>query len=189
MFKWAIFYGEHPFTENAISERAQIAGAKEAAEWFLNDARSPSIDGHAVRVGVSRLARLFKEIRFSDKPSECSLCTFSADYGACSSRIQQIVDLAEHWSLLIRIPSGQKDKNKRKVDHKYQINGTLAPYWDLPVSRRGAITLTPENVEIMFTSEKNHESGLIRTRFRREAERYSGGKVNAIPPARRTLFR
>ncbi len=33
------------------------------------------------------------------------------------------------------------------------------------------------------------ESGHIQTRFQREGERHSGGKVNAIPAARRTLFR
>ena len=63
-----------------------------------------------------------------------------------------MIDLAQQWSLLLRIGSGQRDKNTRR----YQINSMLCPMWDLPIARRGAISLTPEEVDAVF--DPNHTS-------------------------------
>ena len=61
-----------------------------------------------------------------------------------------MIDLAQQWSLLLRIGSGQRDKNTRRRKAKYQINSMLCPIWDLPIARRGAISLTPEEANAVF---------------------------------------
>lgn len=153
VIKWAAFDGERPFGAASISVNSQQAGVKQAAEWFFNDARMPGDEGQAIRDGISRLARLFREVRYSDKPSECSLCSFSADLSSCSARARRMVGLAENWSLLIKVAGGQRDRNSMRVDEKYQLNAMLSPLWDLPVYRRGVLPLGPREVNAIFDTD------------------------------------
>jgi hypothetical protein len=166
--QWAAYNGEEPFGRSPISVESQQAGVREAAEWFFRDTRAAGTDGRLIRDSIERLARLFREIRYSDKPPECSLCTFSAEISAASLEAQRIVDLAEKWSLLISVPGGQRDRNTMRVDAKYQLNPMLAPRWDLPVSRRGAIALTPREVDAIFDTQRSGEyEGIVRARVGR----------------------
>lgn len=110
----------------------------------------PGIDGITIRAAVSRLATLFREVRFADKPSECSVIAFSTDLSKVTREAARIIDLAEQWSLLVSIIGGQRDKNSRRIDAKYELNRMLSPYWDLPIHRRGTLTLTPEIVTSIF---------------------------------------
>lgn len=151
IFKWSVFYGEEPFTAaRRISRDSQRSGVKEAAEWFYQDARIPGSAGEHVRDGIDRLATLFRDIRFADKPSECSISTFSTDLSKLSPAARQIIETSVNWSLLIKIEGGQRDRNSKRIDAKYQINSMLSPYWDLPISRRGALPLNSEEVNSIF---------------------------------------
>jgi hypothetical protein len=153
IFNWSTFRGEEPFGKGTISTLSQREGVREAAEWFFDDARMPGDDGAAIRASIRRLATLFREIRYSDKPSEKSLCTFSADMTKASPEAQRIVSLAEKWSLLLRVTEGQKDKNTFRIDEKLFINPMLAPKWDLPVSRGGALALPTKEVNAIFDEQ------------------------------------
>jgi hypothetical protein len=150
IFNWASFNGEDPFRGGKVSAASQREGVREAAEWFFDDARMPGGDGAAIRTGVNRLATLFREVRYSDKPSEKSICTFSVDLSQCSIEAQNIIRLAEKWSLLISVSGGQRDRNTMRVDEKFYLNAMLAPKWDLPVSRGGALALNPGEVNAIF---------------------------------------
>jgi hypothetical protein len=151
IFKWSVFNDERPFMHGSkISIDSQRRGVKEASEWFYNDARMTGQNAESVRGGVDKLATLFREVRFSDKPSECSISTFSVDRSQLSDLSKHLIQIAENWSLLIRIEGGQRDRNSMRVDAKYQINSMLAPRWDLPTSRRGALALTTTEVNAIF---------------------------------------
>ncbi len=155
IFQWSLYNGEQPFRDQRkITMQSQRKGVLEASEWFFRDARMAGVDGRVVRDSIERLAMLFKKIRFSDKPSECSLSTFSVDLSKVSGESQRIIELAENWSLLINITGGQKDRNTSRVNMKYQINPMLAPRWDLPISRRGAIALKTDEIDSIFDTEK-----------------------------------
>jgi hypothetical protein len=54
--------------------------------------------------------------------------------------------------LLIDV-GGQRDRNTERVDKKYQLNRVLSPRWDLPVYRRGALALTPAEINAVFDPE------------------------------------
>ena len=150
VFQWASFNDERPFQAEAISVASQQRGVFEAATWFLYDAEVLGTDGVYVQDAITRVADLMRRVRFSDKPAECSLCTFTVDRSAVSRRTREMIDLAQQWSLLLRIGSGHRDKNTRRRKVKYQINSMLCPIWDLPVARRGAISLTPEEADAVF---------------------------------------
>jgi len=150
IFNWGAFNGENPFAGGKVSTASQREGVREAAEWFFDDARMPGDDGSMIRDGVSRLATLFREVRFSDKPSEKAVSTFSADLSQCSAEARRIIHLADKWSLLISITGGQRDRNSMRVDAKFYINAMLSPKWDLPVSRGGTLALTPNEIDAIF---------------------------------------
>ena len=154
IYKWAVFNDEQPFHHGCvISKESQWKGVREASDWFYNDARMTGECGELVRAGIDKLSELFRDIRFSDKPSECSICTFSVDESRVTKATRQLIRAAENWSLLIDVESGQRDRNSMRVDAKYQVNRMLAPRWDLPIFRRGAVGLSPEEVNAIFDPE------------------------------------
>jgi len=111
VFTWSAFYGESPFAKGKISIRAQQDGVKEAAEWFFSEARASGRDGALVRSAMNRLGELLRDLRFSDKPSECTLSTFSVDLGSVTPEARRILTEAQLWSMLIEARDGQHEKN------------------------------------------------------------------------------
>jgi hypothetical protein len=151
IYQWSVFNDESPFVGgNKISISSQKEGVLEASDWFFRDARIVESNGTVIQDSISRLATLFRDIRFSDKPSECSLSTFSVDLTSISPKSKEIIKAAEDRSLLINIPRGQKDRNTMRVDSKFQLNPMLAPRWDLPVHRGGAIALNTAEINAIF---------------------------------------
>ena len=151
--KSAIFYGEVPYGQTAISLKAQRDGVRQAANWFFEDARLIGPSAQGAQYGVERLAGLMRELRFSHKPVDPSLCTFSVAESDISPRARTNIEQAYYSSLLIRVPSGGKEKNSRRVISKYQINPMLAPRFDLPVARRGVIELADEEANAIFDEQ------------------------------------
>jgi hypothetical protein len=180
IFGWATFNGERPFSGGQISIGSQRQGTRDAAEWFFDDARMPGDDGASIRSGVSRLATLFRDVRFSDKPSEKAVCTFSANLAECSEESRRIVSIGEKWSLLIAVPGGQRDRNSMRVDEKYYINSMLSPKWDLPVYRGGALELNTREMNAIFdpASAGSYEEAM-RDRIERMMAPFFGAKRRA----------
>ncbi len=164
VFTWSLFFGERPFREGKISLRAQTEGVSQAAEWFFIEARVPGPTGALVRDAMTRLGQLLREIRFSDKPSECSLSTFSADLTTAAEAAVQVLTEAENWSMLVRIAGGQHERNVGRVDEKYQVHPMLAPRWDLPVARRGALSLSGQEVSSIFAPSTHSNFDAVRKR-------------------------
>lgn len=180
IFSWATFKGESPFTGGKTSISAQTEGVSEAANWFYRDARTKGEDGKAVQDSVERLGTLFRAIRYSPKPSECELTTFSYDTTTVSDEANHIIDIATKWSLLIDI-GNQFDRNSDRVDRKLQINRMIVPRWGLSLSSRGAIALTDKEINIIF-SFKGSESfnDLLKTRVERMTPPLFGKKSKNV---------
>jgi hypothetical protein len=154
IFNWALFNDEKPFEARSISLDAQRHGVLQAAEWFYRDAKTKGEDGAFLQESISRLAELFRVIRFSSKPVECSICSMSLDFATASTQSKKYLDLAVKYSLLIEISGGQRDRNSMRVDVKYQLNSILSPIWDLPISRRGVLPLQTDLVDSIFDPDK-----------------------------------
>lgn len=160
IFAWASFNGERPFQGTPISMRSQQAGVSEASEWFYRDAKMIGREGQLVMDAINRLGTLFRGVRFSEKPSECSCSTFSADVSRASENARRILDLAEKWSLLIEV-GVQRDRNTKRIDKKYQLNRMLAPRWDLSIYRRGVLALAPPELNAIFDSQHAQEFDIL----------------------------
>jgi hypothetical protein len=149
IYRNALFSGERPFDGGVISTDSQTDGIRDAANWFWDDAQ-PDSNGVVVRRAVDALAVFFREVRYSDKPSECDLCSFSVDVDRLTEDARKTLEMAENWSYLIRIKGGAKNKNSRSVDDKFQLSPMLAPKWGLSPRRGGTIELNSVLANALF---------------------------------------
>lgn len=150
IFDWSTYNEEDPLRTGHISIDAQYRGVNEASEWFFNNMRKAGTDGLLIQSATDRLARLFRESRFSDRPAECSLNTFSVAEHELSSEARRVLYLAESRSFVNRIAGGQKYKNSKQIHLKFQIHPMLCPRWQLPLGRRGALALSAETANAIF---------------------------------------
>lgn len=157
VYRWAAFEGEDPFRAHPISQAAQRAAVNQASSWFYQDAPGMGALGVEAQAAIDRLGRLFRVLRFSDKPVESSLVSFSVDSTRLSERARVTVKACEDFSLLIAIPFGQRERNTGGIDQKYQMGGMLSPRWDLPVSRRGSTPLSAVEANAIFDAEAAHD--------------------------------
>ena len=157
IFRWALFNGEAPFEKKKISLDAQRTGVRDATDWFFADAKPLGEEGEQIQKSINRLGDMLRRFRFSDKPVESSLTTFSVDLSSCSSSTREFIDLAEKWALLIRTDTGQKHRNTGLSEDKFQLHPLLAPKWDLPTARRGAIALRVDEVEAIFDPDHDDQ--------------------------------
>ncbi|MYH49032.1 MAG: hypothetical protein F4151_05735 [Gammaproteobacteria bacterium] len=185
-YRWALFNGEDPLFGRRISLDSQQKGVREAAAWFFADARPPGEAGMHVHDAIQRLGDMFRLFRFSNKPVESSLATFSADLTACSARARDVVHLAQQWALLVRAVHGQKDRNTRLMEGKFHLNRLLSPKWDLPTARRGSVRLSPAEMNAIFDPE--HSAAFPRMMTRRLARMNAPFGRGAGPHARQALL-
>lgn len=148
--RWSLFLGEQPFRGDRISLQAQREGVREASSWFLSDAKGLGRIGEETQVSIRRLAGLFREMRFSDKPVEVSCAAFATDRHGLSDAARAGLDEAVSHSLLLEIPNGRRDRNSHVLTHKYHLNPMLAPMFDLPTALRGSVQFTADELDAIF---------------------------------------
>ena len=166
VFDWSIYNGEDPLRSGNISLEAQYRGVRDASEWFFNSMRKAGEDGILIQTAIERLAELFRINRFADRPAECSLNSFSVAEHELSKEARHILTLSENRSFVNRISGGQFHKNSKKVHQKYQIHPMLYPRWQLPIGRRGALSLSRDLAHSIFEIERYEEFEQNRKRFR-----------------------
>lgn len=153
IYRWALFNGEEPFQGSKISIESQRLGVLAATDWFFDDAKPLGKNGEIVQAAIVRLGDLFRLLRFSDKPVESSLASFSADLTTCSNKARHIIELAVQGAMLVRVDRGEKDRNTGFLKSKFHLNRLLSPRWDLPIARRGTVALRSEEVNAIFDPE------------------------------------
>jgi hypothetical protein len=151
IYRRSFFAGEKPFQQGSvISIRSQVEGVRDAAAWFWEDAQ-PDSHGTEVRAAIEALAELFREVRYSPKPAECDLGTFTVGPNVGTAIAREVLQHAENWSYLIRIRDGGVNKNDRAaIDDKFQLSPMLAPRWGVSEHRRGAIPISEEMFDAIF---------------------------------------
>lgn len=150
IFDWSIYNGEDPLAPGGISIEAQRRGVNRASDWFFDNIRTAGADGVLIQSATDRLAEIFRTNRFADRPVECSLNSFSVAEHKLDDETRRILRLCENRSLLNRVIGGQKHRNTKRVEMKFQLHPMLCPRWQLPLGRRGALPLTPEAAQTIF---------------------------------------
>ncbi|MFL5382253.1 MAG: hypothetical protein ACJ8GN_07030 [Longimicrobiaceae bacterium] len=151
--RWSVFLGDRPFSGTPISLAAQREGVREASKWFLEDAKPLGRIGEETQIAIRRLGGLLRDMRFSDKPVEVSCAAFSTDRQGLSTTAIRTLDEAIVRDLLLRIPTGRRERNSQVLHHKYQLNPMLGPIFDLPLGRRGSAKFTAEVLNAIFDPE------------------------------------
>jgi hypothetical protein len=167
IYRRALFAGESPFSAGAISVESQSRGVMDSSAWFWEDAQ-PESDAQEIRDSIEALAVLFRTIRYSERPSECDLSTFSTSFGKLSPESRHIVETSENWSYLIRSKTDAKNRNNEYVEEKYQLAPMLAPKWGLSPYRRGSIEIQPDLANALFDGERQSE---LQKLFRRRIQK------------------
>lgn len=182
--KWAIFNGEDPFRETPVSLRSQQQGVLQASNWYFDDARVIGEDPAALQSAVDRLAGLFRALRFSDKPVEPSLISFSCDEEAIGPRARSVLYAAEQSSLLLRIAGGHKNRNTKRLNACLQLNPMLCPRYDLALGRRGVIELTIDETDAIFDPGlREKATKLLRARVARTTSPFGRSRVDVQQPS------
>lgn len=156
VYRWSIYNGERPFKDGLISQDSQHKGLEDAIKWFMDDARVPGNDGKVISNSINRIGRMIHEIRFSDLPPECSLSSFSINEVDTTDAIQKYLDYLEQYSYLIKV-SERRPKNSSSPEVTYQINGLLAPKWEISIHRRGVLALKKHEVQAIFEINEEHD--------------------------------
>ncbi len=156
IFRWSSFNGEDPFKSGKISLEAQRKGVMKTADWFFNDAQMAGKKGKIVKDAVTNLGTFLRTLRVADTVTECSISSFSINTAELSEEIVEIIDSCELYSLILKV-SKRLDKNTKRIDPIYQLNGILVPKWDISLNRRGVVKLNKDDVEFIFNPDQKDQ--------------------------------
>lgn len=189
VYEWSYFSGEWA-TGTTVSRDSQSKGVKQASDWFYENMRKAGADGTAIQSAIDRLARLFQINRFADKPTDCSMISFSYAEDQVSEEAKRIIRLAESRSFINRVEGGQKDKNSERTTIKYQINSMLSPRWDLSIGRRGTHPFSGREIDDIFDLSRSSQFDefLIDWRARRTAPFFQRRATQTLSKNQQELF-
>lgn len=182
IYRRSHFAGEHPFQEGGkISISSQIEGIRDAAAWFWDDAQ-PDKHGSEVRAAIESLAKLFRGVRYSLKPAECDLATFSVNQEIGTDVAREVLSHAENWSYLIRVRDGGVSRNdSNSIDEKFQLSPMLVARWEVSEHRRGSIELQEELFNALFDPSCRPElNALVSERIKGMEEPYLKGSIASV---------
>lgn len=153
---WADFHGEDVFYGGSqISERALSEGVLDAANWYLADAKPLGSEGEECEIAVRRLGRYLQSIRYSDKPSEIDVTTFSSNLERVAPEALEVLERCIDHGLLIEVRGGRASRNFGATHRKFQLHPMLTPIWGLRPGRRGDATFTAHTIEAIFSPLMN----------------------------------
>lgn len=148
--------GEKPLDDNGfISLDSQYLAIYETARWFYEDAELFGEVGRQMYNSLKKLADYFIVNRFCDKPTETTASCFYVKSEDISEEALSNIEIMKLHSVLIEIESGRLEKNSGRKERLFQLNKTLAPFWDLPIVVRGSIFLNKELTEAIFGLDAN----------------------------------
>ena len=166
IFSWSEFeLGQ--LSTREISLFARRRGVLDAARWFQHDMPQVGAEGTALVTSITRLAELFRVNRYSDKPTECSLIAFSIPVEGISEVARSRLRDSEHRSFLVRVPSGERDRNSKQLRQKFQLNRLLCAFFDLPIARRGTARFDADDIDAIFGSDDGERFRALRKHWSR----------------------
>ena len=146
--------GEKPLEEGSvISLEAQYQGVFETAKWFYQDVEIIGDVGKKLYRSLNNISSVFQIYRFSDKPTDTSVCAFNFGIESISSLAKDYINMAKTHSIIVEV-SNRKQKNSGRKEQTYQLHRILAPLWNLPSSRRGIADLDADMINSIFDPQK-----------------------------------
>ncbi|MFG8569946.1 hypothetical protein ACEPUG_09960 [Pseudomonas aeruginosa] len=133
-----------------ISVALQTTAAAEAARFMFERDTNYGASSDVARSAVERLAHLLRTARFALKIPEVSPLAVSFSNADLTDDSRAAIDMALKYSFLFEIDEGRPDRNSDRVNRKIQLNPMLSPRWELPIGRRGDLSLGVDMVNAIF---------------------------------------
>lgn len=149
------FYkGFNPYLEENrnISVQSQYSGIIETAKWFISDIEVDGQEREQLASSINRLIDYLYVNRFCDKPTETSPCTFYYNKSKDVAECAQIIQMANNESFLIETANSRKDKTLGVPQKSYQLNKLIATLYNLPIARRGILSIGEEMYKSIFSA-------------------------------------
>ena len=156
-YKYEVFSGNLPFVSGQkISIESQKIAIRESFNDFYNDAETEGVLGGDVMSAVSRIAEFMREDRYSHKPVESSVSSFSVDTTLVNENTKSVLRWAQLIGVVFELENRQ-DKNSQNIIRKFYINPILCPKWGISITKRGSLDFKPEEFDNLFDKNKINE--------------------------------
>lgn len=109
------------------------------------------------KIVIDRLATILRTARFALNIPEVSPLTVSFIDDDLSRNARNAIQSALNYSFIFEISNGRPDRNSERINRKVYLNPILSPKWDLPIGRRGDISLSSELANAIFDIDKSSE--------------------------------
>lgn len=153
----AAFKGDAFSAQEPLSVDVQTAGATESASFLFDSDSNYGRKSDDAREVVDRVATLLRTARYAMNIPEVSPLMVSFADSDLNSRAHANLEAALNYSLLCELKKGRPDRNSHQVHRKIFLNPLLSPRWGLPVSRRGDVFLSMEEVNAIFDTEQRRQ--------------------------------
>lgn len=144
-----------------VSIKIQSEGVYNTAKYMSEYDASYGYVSEEARNSIYKLATLLRTARFSLNIPEVSPLYISFDENKLSERSKTIIQNALNYSFLLEFNDGRSDRNSKSIKRKLFLNPMLSPRWELPISRRGDLSLNVNMVEAIFVPEKDDFDRLL----------------------------
>ena len=144
-----------------VSIKIQSEGVYNTAKYMSEYDASYGYVSEEARNSIYKLATLLRTARFSLNIPEVSPLYISFDENKLSDRSKTIIQNALNYSFLLEFNDGRSDRNSKSIKRKLFLNPMLSPRWELPISRRGDLSLNVNMVEAIFVPEKDDFDRLL----------------------------
>ncbi len=180
IYRTEVFEGRTPFSGTSqVSIKSQRIALLETSNWFHTECGSEGKLGNHVSYFLHNICELLRIEMYADKPVECSASSFTVDETKLSQNSQKVLQWAELTGALTK-GQDRQDKNSQALVSKYHINSLLCPKWGLSLSRRGALTFTAKDFEVLIDIEKNKDYVAMVTNFEQSRNAPFGKEHDAI---------
>ncbi|RQU83851.1 hypothetical protein DF133_29800 [Burkholderia cenocepacia] len=148
-----------------VSIAVQTEGAKEAARFMYESDTNYGSDSDLARRAVERLAILLRTARYSLSIPEVSPLAVSFANADVSEPAMRVLHAALNYSYVFEVSEGRPDRNNQGLNRKIQLNPLLSPKWELPIGRRGDLSLSKDLVNAIFNPDMQEEFEIILRRL------------------------
>lgn len=151
IYKCEAFADRRPFESGSrASISSQHTALRKASDWFFGDSITDGVLGPELSIVLDRICETLRSEYYANKPVECSASGFDLQLSQLNENSQRIIKWAKKMRVIIQSDSDRSDKNSKRVNSKYYINGLLCPRWGLPIHRRGSLKLQSGEANAIF---------------------------------------
>lgn len=162
-------FNNHDFINNSpLSIDEQNHAVFENAKFIFEQDSNYGSKSEIAKKAIVRLSTILRTARFSLNIPEVSPLLVSFNDEDLTDNSRQAIQSTLNYSFCFELKSGRPDRNSNRINRKIYLNPVLSPIWDLPVSRRGDLSLSPELVNSIFDQDKSEEFKALLSRLKRK---------------------